>query len=261
MSFLLVHSLSVPLLSAFLVPSPPLGVSAQITESVLDLRLGFRLVAITLYRYWYCCRGAGPVAYLSMVLVLVVWCSSQFKSSANDTYSMFKFKFTFLYLYLPPQSYRHVHARHVAFTFLKFFPCLLFLLFLAFYHLTFTNTPSLSFTNRWNMIDDLQDSASFGSPGNLIGGGSGTGRSNIGNGNRRSGQIVKPNTSGATLTVTRAATLVLGLVGSGWQCCVFLYEMVHGFLACSMLPSFFACCFAFLLTEAGNVSSDTSYEL
>ena len=89
------------------------------------------------------------------------WCGTTVNSSRAHAVPMFMFMFIFLNFILLPRSYRLVHARRITFTLLEVlplssfsplsFPCLVSSRVL-------TNThPPLSFTNRWNMVDDLQD--------------------------------------------------------------------------------------------------------
>ena len=155
------------------------------------------------------------------LLVPVVWCYSQLKSRARDTYvhvHIFK-----IYIYHLDPIDSSIPMLVVPSPFLNFIPCPLFLLF-PFLALPSIISPlltplsPLSLTGgTWSTISKIP-TASFGTSGNLTGGGgsgTGTGGSNTGNGNGTSGQITKPNTSGATTATTKAATVVLGLVGVG----------------------------------------------
>jgi len=122
---------------------------------------------------------------------------------------MFMFKFLFMITTSVLSA-----ARRIAFTLLE----VLSSSFLAFLFVVspLLTPPPLS-GGTWSTISKIP-TASFGTSGNLTSGGgtgTGTGGSNTGNGNGTSGQITKPNTSGATTATTKAATVVLGLVGVG----------------------------------------------
>jgi len=161
-----ISSFPFPVLFAFsqarLLISIPENRSRQCTESFCSHSLGpglgpeLELVAIAWYQCWCLCRGAGPSAWLPCLGPGgVVLQSTQVERTRYLCSSS-----SFIYIYhLGPINSSMLVA--LPLPFLKFLPCLLFLLFpfLALYHLAslLTPTPPLSFTNRWNMVDDLQD--------------------------------------------------------------------------------------------------------